>query len=625
MENINVPNLVKTNQYFQSMSLIKNYEDTLQKLFSSSKDSNITKEPYAFIWKLEKGEDSLFPQMKDLDLSDFGLEIDKLKNVVVTGPYVRNCIVDTINDKNVRRELYMYRFGEEKWEDLIDISEFSNKKTEYIYQIDDGDITRKIFLVKKKYRSPSHILLQHGYLKRIGWLNDNFYVSSMFLIEIQKHINLMKINFKDPILNLPYDPLEIYQTYEKDKSHPVKIIDMIDYDALTSIQSKNFNKLFNSKTCIELCMDKYLKEDHPILLNELKRMILYLSGFKYMRPPFIYARMLEFDKKYPDIYNLLTSISNNYGITNVSTIPSSFEEINDKILELIVSKDSVTDFIEYLTFSKQKIGKVIIGHVIKYNSANISRAIISNNLIDNYLIYYLILMTENFELTKTLNPEFNMEIAVNYLRDILENGKVKSLYFLYDFDRSILNTTFEQNKNILHCVGTIGEFNDMIELIMKLHPTLIDTMDSNKETPVIYHSKYNPEILNALLCYDFDPTLVDNENNTFLHHLCKHDRIDILKNSLEKYPELIDMPNKKSETPAIICCQNAKEDMFYVIKGKGCDLKTRDYYGNSCYHYICSNSLCIGMVIENTQNSFGIRPYNYCKISPKYYNFTDEE
>ena len=35
-----MPNLIKTNQYYQIASAIKNYEDTLQKMFLNSKSEN---------------------------------------------------------------------------------------------------------------------------------------------------------------------------------------------------------------------------------------------------------------------------------------------------------------------------------------------------------------------------------------------------------------------------------------------------------------------------------------------------------------------------------------------------------------------------------------------------------
>ena len=102
------------------------------------------------------------------------------------------------------------------------------------------------------------------------------------------------------------------------------------------------------------------------------------------------------------------------------------------------------------------------------------------------------------------------------------------------------------------------------------------------------------------------------------------DEPELLKYVLKKYPELINMPNNKAETSAIICAKSGNENMFYIIKGMGADLGVKDYYGNTVYHYICATSICIGMMIHNEPNYFNIVPQDYCKISAKYYNFVNK-
>jgi len=48
-----------------------------------------------------------------------------------------------------------------------------------------------------------------------------------------------------------------------------------------------------------------------------------------------------------------------------------------------------------------------------------------------------------------------------------------------------------------------------------------------------------------------------------------------------------------------------------------------DIYGNTVYHYICQNELCIGLDIINKENIFGYKPSDYSKISNNYYYFMD--
>lgn len=631
IQTINIPELIKSNQYYQLTSSIKNFEDTLQKLLINGKMSSISNNNYGFIWEIDS---QLFPDFKD-NLKEIGTEIfgddfNKLgENIVITGPFVRSCLVNTSEYSNkVIKELYFYKCSDENWSEIIDTSLFLDKKTEYVFQ----DENKKIFLVKKKYRHPSHIILQHDYLKRVGFCNGTFYASSMFLIEMQKHFTLLNSKFKDPILNIPYDPLGIYKTKEKDNLHPVKIIEMVNLDELIKLSKKSLNKLYtvnpksSPKTCMELCLDKFINEDHPVLLGQLVQMIVYLGGqtTQIKRPPYLYARMIDIHNKSKEVYIYLKSLKGYYDIEenvienqNIKTI----DDINNCILEYLIINDNFEEFNEYLSFSKQKINKLMINSIIKNESNQIEKNIIEKKILDKHLIYYLILMSENFELIKLIDFEIDLDVCINYLKDILENGKVRSFFYLYDRDQNILGTIFDDNKNICHLLKQNGNYLDLTELILKLKPELLNFKDSNKITPLMEHAESNQQILKIMLDYEFDYTLTDLNGDTFLHHLCRNDFPDILKLSLKRCPELIDMPNKKSETPIIVSGQHGMENMFYVLKGMGATLNAKDSYGNTVYHYICSNSICLGSIVENYQNYFGLTPIDYCKISEKYYHF----
>ncbi len=65
--------------------------------------------------------------------------------------------------------------------------------------------------------------------------------------------------FRDPILSLPYDPLDIYCLAEKNTKYPIKIIEMVDLDELAKLSEKLILKLYESKTIIELCIYFYMQ------------------------------------------------------------------------------------------------------------------------------------------------------------------------------------------------------------------------------------------------------------------------------------------------------------------------------------------------------------------------------
>lgn len=305
-----------------------------------------------------------------------------------------------------------------------------------------------------------------------------------------------------------------------------------------------------------------------------------------------------------------------------SIVINNVNDIDTFVLEYIIKNDDPEQFYDYINFYKIKINKDVINTLIKHESNKISSQLaIELKDTDVHLLYYLIFMSEDIDLTNKINFTLDIEISMNYLKDILINGKVRSFYYLYDTDQTIINSLFEEDKNILHLIKQNGNYSDLVEMIINLKPDLLNLKDSNKETPIMFHSKSNPEIVKIMLGYEFDYTLTDSHGNTFIHYLCKSDNPDILKYALKRCPELIDMPNKKSETPITITGLNDKEDMFYVLKSMGADIKTKDLYGNTVFHYLCANSMCLGMIIDNSPNYFGLRPSDYCKISPKYYTF----
>jgi hypothetical protein len=76
-------------------------------------------------------------------------------------------------------------------------------------------------------------------LKRIGWIDGTFYVSSMFIIEYQKHISLFDSTFRDPVYNFPYDPLDIYRFPNHNRTHPIKIIESVDIELASKIKKKD--------------------------------------------------------------------------------------------------------------------------------------------------------------------------------------------------------------------------------------------------------------------------------------------------------------------------------------------------------------------------------------------------
>lgn len=638
-----LPDLIRRNDYYNYISYIENFEDTLTKIFNSSHNSNLKNDSRIFLWPInEYINKDLFENMINFDHKEFGVKFkneNAMTGVVITGPYIRNCLINvSFDEKNKdrkskimpKRDIYLFRYNENKWKDIIEnLEEYEKRDNDYIFEDDNYSIC----LIKKKYISPSHILLQHDYIKRIGWENGSFYVSSRFLLDYQKHRKTILSKVCDPILNIPYDPLGIFYLVENCNKNIVKILERNDLDELMGISDKNLKKLYNSKTLIEICVDKYMKENNLLLLENYEKIIVYLMQFKFKRPVSLYANNVKLFKKNEILYKFICdNDSKNYefseellNYTNTIVNINNLEDINNTIIEYFIKIDDPINLIYFLGSIQQKINKKILEKIVKYNSILIMRELIENKLIDDYMTYNLILISGNIKLIELIN--FNMDIAINFLKDIIINGISESFIYLIENDNTIVTTIFEDNKNIFHLIKQRGDYEKIIDKVFEYNDELINICDNNGETPLIYHSKTNPKLLDVFLKYDniIDLTIRDNEGNNCLHNLCKFNEPKILKNIIKKYPELINMPNSKSEYPIMICCKNKNEEMFYILKNNKANLSVKDLYGNTVYHYICSNSICLGIEIKNISNFFGVTPQDYCTLSQKYYHFVNTE
>ena len=66
------------------------------------------------------------------------------------------------------------------------------------------------------------------------------------------------------------------------------------------------------------------------------------------------------------------------------------------------------------------------------------------------MAYHLILMPGNIDLINLIN--FDMDIAINFLKDVITNGVAESFLFMIENDSTIASTVFEENRNIFHIV-----------------------------------------------------------------------------------------------------------------------------------------------------------------------------
>jgi hypothetical protein len=617
---INIPNIIQTNKIYNYKGVIKSYEDTYAKIIGSvNNDPNYTNK-MTYVWKISHPDVShIFNLLTEFDAEKLCINIKNNEDIFITGPAIRYH-VHKINkhDPNIfvpcwRNDVYIYNLGKKEWGDILDIKYFVLKNKDYIYKTSEFTI----HLVNKQYNSIAHILLQNDYLKRVGWSNGEYYISSMFLLEYYQQVSDHDVNFRDPVYNYPVDVLDVYVEPNKNKNL-LMLIDMIDIEGLHKINKSSFGNLYGGKTCMEYCIDKYVCEKNPIIKNQLKLILLMLNETKYFRDPQLYVKLYKND----DLNKLLIT-----GTNYDNMCFKSVDDINNYYIELYVKEDNCSKLFDFINYFNIKVDNHIIQLIIKHKAKNLTLHIVKNAIIPLNNIYYLILMTQEIDLFGTIQPEFNIDIALNYYKDVLENCLIRSFYFMFCCDESIINVSFGGKQNILFQVTSKNTeyVYDFITLILKLKPELVAHSDANNKTILIHAAEHDNELLNILLDFDAEYNYLqqDNLGNTFVHYICmnKSDNVDLFKKCINKVPEILNLPNNNYETFAIQSCMYKCEDIFYTLKGMGADLKSVDKFGNSVYHYICKNAICIGILCSNKKNNFGITPKQYCSIAPCHYEF----
>ena len=137
--------------------------------------------------------------------------------------------------------------------------------------------------------------------------------------------------------------------------------------------------------------------------------------------------------------------------------------------------------------------------------------------------------------------------------------------------------------------------------------------------------KSNQKHINYLLD-NYNKSNIDNEDKKFLSEfLLEVIDINILKKVI-KLEENIKY-NLIKNNYIIKILEKKEEEMFYYYinlfdrkEQEKIFSETKDNEGNTIYHYICKNNICLGMTINNKiRNNKGYKPLDLCQIIHKYY------
>jgi hypothetical protein len=648
MNNILIPDIydiITNNKLDIEYNVLKEIEETIIDLYDKKTSSEIFNNNLLLLYELNKNNDINIKFYDEFDINKYNLDkkiIDNIDNIVFTGASIRHILVERNKyDKHlIKNELYVNLINDIDINLLID-NTYTESVDMYYKKYEDYII----YIKKEKFKNPSEVILSNYNLKRIGIYKNKFYVSAMFIADYNKFYETINSNLIDPVFNTHIDIFDILNHTSKNEQ---TIFDLINRKNFTEFTKKKFTKydFFNKDklTPLEYTIRLFIEEQNDIIKSQLRLIILELNELNFQRPSIFYSYLINLEENDNELYEILLNSPKARLFQDIKLeLEFDFKNINDinnLILKYFIIKDKSDDFYNYLKYKNGddkniRIDQDIFNNIIKYDPKNIIINGIKNNFFSDRTKYKIILWTQNLDYFNLIGDDFNIDIAIGYINEIIENCFIKSFYFLYKVDNSILNILDDNNNNLLHNINQKNKYYDMITILLKLDDSLLFKKNKFGEIPLIKHIKNkNFDIITILINFIIDTNndtifeIIDNEKNNILHHLCSitdninHDKIyDIIKKIILIKNDIINYQNKNYETPIIIAAKNNHEDIIYFFKSMNCNMNLLDIFGNSVYHYICLNELCIGMAIENKENIFGYKPSEYCNISQNYYYF----
>ena len=648
MNNILIPDIydiIKNNKLDVEYNVLKEIEETIIDLYDKKMSSEIFNNNLLLLYELNKNNNINIKFYDEFDINKYNLDekiLNNLDNIVFTGASIRHILVERNKyDKHlIKNELYVNLINDIDINLLID-NTYTESIDMYYKKYDDF----VLYIKKEKFKNPSEVILSNYNLRRIGIYKNKFYVSSMFIADYNKFYETINSNLIDPVFNTHIDIFDILNHTSKNEQ---TIFDLINRKNFTEFTKKKFTKydFFNKDklTPLEYTIRLFIEEQNDIIKSQLRLIILELNELNFQRPSIFYSYLINLEENDHELYEILLNSPKARLFQDIKLeIELDFKniiDINNLILEYFIIKDKSDDFYNYLKYKNSddkniRIDQDIFNNIIKYDPKNIIINGIKNNFFSDRTKYKIILWTQNLDYLNLIGDDFNIDIAIGYINEIIENCFIKSFYFLYKVDNSILNILDDNGNNLLHNINQKNKYFDMITILLKLDDSLLFKKNKFGEIPLIKHIKNkNFDIITILINFIIDTNndtifeIIDNDKNNILHHLCSikdninHDKIfDTIKKIILIKNDIINYQNKNYETPIIIATKNNHEDIIYFLKSMNCNMNLLDIFGNSVYHYICLNELCIGMAIENKENIFGYKPSEYCNISQNYYYF----
>lgn len=564
--------------------------------------------------------------------------------VFLTGSYIRYLIFNTpFKEEDVDKTINIYLYNNfDKTVFKFDTNLLN--KTDFGYQLTINNTLINIY--NRVYKNIEHIfafLLLKKTEKKIdiyeliGYNNEDVFMTQSYVAYLMKLSE--NYNNIDPILNKYHDGLNITT---KKCNNIFDSINTFNISEFSNQIKKSHNCIHKNLTVIEQIILNYnlcsINNKNEMLKNICLDMmkICQNMNLKFIRNPIYIYKLLDLHDC--NVENIIKNINFQYNILGFTTCiyNNISDTINRQIIHDFIKFKKLDELRDYLLYFDYKFTKDDYDIIIKYNSRDTLKYLIIENKIDIFDAFHTIYMTDSIDLFSLYsnNTEIKLTEIINYglsiSNELIKNNKFISYYFIYKNYPNILSKLYENNNTPLHIIE--NKCINIMNLLIKLDKDFLYKNNNLGQIPFYRLIDKDLDILINFIKYDYDFDFKDKENNNILHHCCKYGRYDLINyliiNHEPKINNLLEQQNDDLETPLILSAINKHENIIYLLLSVLCENKKDiillvDKHGNSVYHYICKNNLCIGMDIINNKNKYGFRPSDYSKIDNKLWTFID--
>jgi len=565
--------------------------------------------------------------------------------MIISGSWIRSMIIDSSRPvMPLRNEVRLMFWGDLSFDQIIKEADMVKKN--------DLNIT----IDHRIFDSPIHCILnQTDPLDRIGFdvASGRLYCSHMFILQLRDRYNEYDPNETDPVFGFPVDYLDIMNR-EQDTASITKLVDIVDLKTINTIDLSEFaDKFFEEPdgqqyTLLEYCMTVMMKDMHPMVMSNLRLIMMNFMKIRYVRSPVYYSHMIRFSDKFPSLHGMMAEA---YGELDSEALGelsthTRMHMVDMMVMHQYIRTDDDNQFVFYgsktgiIRKLKQvsKTGDRLIDWLVGCGSKKIMNTLVCCKALSDHNMVRMILLAQELDLfDRVIIEQYNQQhptmddslkdIILNMIVEILNCGATRSFMFIAKIfpnllsDPMVIGTMEKYGGTILHQIKH-NHSADIVELICKLNRDLIDRVDKKGRTALIIYSELGLDrCIERLFYVKANIRLSDCMGDTYLHKLAKNGMLSTIHRYIRQSLEIIDTQNNMMESIAIIACKNGYEEIFYLLKGLRANIEQPDKYGNVCDHYICMSGICLGLMISNKKNRFGFVPKDYLKICSSFYYF----